>query len=1085
MDPLTTISLVANIVAFIDFGYKIVSVAREVHQSSTGTTSDNEDLEFLSTKLQGLAVDLKPGKPGSAMTADELRLAELVDECQEVSTKLLGLLNSLKVKNPKLKRQVIATVFRNMRKTSEKEKLEGRLDRCQQQLHLQLFQTSRLDALGRLEAIQKSGQCQQEVLLRLSNHVMALSDSFKATNLGPELLNDIRSLLNRSDAALSSVIQNRILDGLQFEKMNDRLEDIEKAHAATFGWLLDESARSEESLRKDRVSMSNNESYQDYGLQIARENDALRRNTRESFINWLSEGTGIFHISGKPGAGKSTLMKYLSMHSRTEEYLKVWSGDKQLALARFFFWRHGSDFQKSFKGLLRSLLHSILAQCPDFIKVAFPVQWEMARQGMALRFEHSDVQAAFDRLMRRSDVYSKHMFAFFIDGLDEFEGRENHLVRTLFDWLHSGPDAIKICVSSRELPIFQERFLACPKFRLHELTQSDILAFVEDVLRSNEDVAALAGTQDFTSLGRCIVSKAEGVFLWVSLALKAVEHGVLAEDRMEDLIKKIDFLPIELEDLFQAIFDSIKKTSHPIDFQRAMILFAIVPEAPSTELFYKEPSLLQLSFLDDFEGNSNFAATIHGPLSTDDIEKRLKRCQKRVDSSCRGFLSVISEPNHFRTRGLFRRDRVVLTHRSLVEFLQKPGVQAVIEKYTRDFDRFGFSCQSLVAEIESCGSELGKKRGNGIQTPYFEYEYRYDIAKLISEFLVFPNSSLSTLFSALDMLAECAKSGTGQDSSYRIALSQPCQWKEGEITSHHNRLITCHPSRIALLVAQSFGLYELWSPSDKTRPNGDGIEIYDMLDLILPSYLNYQSSFSVRAPADRILKSFVFCLRNGASPEALAYHPENEVNVRLHNEILPTYWHLLLWTSVHESIFSVPPESVYMLFLLYGANPNFWLKFDDSHDQEEYLGLVLVAGLYGLERRQVFSPIFVSNGTSVIEFARKRNWLVSLRDLVGFWFPASAEKIQGLIDLNANRNGSPTSEDLSQLEQEYGFGLQSWKPLGWNMPQPLFRSWKGTTKRLSINRTHRSDLSLPTWNQFLPMHARIDGNPMGWVEMHG
>jgi polynucleotide 5'-kinase involved in rRNA processing len=32
---------------------------------------------------------------------------------------------------------------------------------------------------------------------------------------------------------------------------------------------------------------------------------------RSSFSNWLQEGTGLFWVNGKPGSGKSTLMKYI------------------------------------------------------------------------------------------------------------------------------------------------------------------------------------------------------------------------------------------------------------------------------------------------------------------------------------------------------------------------------------------------------------------------------------------------------------------------------------------------------------------------------------------------------------------------------------------------------------------------------------------------------------------------------------------------------------------------------------------------------------------------------------------------------
>jgi hypothetical protein len=44
------------------------------------------------------------------------------------------------------------------------------------------------------------------------------------------------------------------------------------------------------------------------------------------FIEWLASGDGIFHISGKLGSGKSTLMKYLYKHPRTRRELAKWAG---------------------------------------------------------------------------------------------------------------------------------------------------------------------------------------------------------------------------------------------------------------------------------------------------------------------------------------------------------------------------------------------------------------------------------------------------------------------------------------------------------------------------------------------------------------------------------------------------------------------------------------------------------------------------------------------------------------------------------------------------------------------------------------
>ena len=44
------------------------------------------------------------------------------------------------------------------------------------------------------------------------------------------------------------------------------------------------------------------------------------------FMNWLSGGKGIFHIAGKLGSGKSTLMKFLCDHPRAKAKLERWAG---------------------------------------------------------------------------------------------------------------------------------------------------------------------------------------------------------------------------------------------------------------------------------------------------------------------------------------------------------------------------------------------------------------------------------------------------------------------------------------------------------------------------------------------------------------------------------------------------------------------------------------------------------------------------------------------------------------------------------------------------------------------------------------
>lgn len=144
MDPASAIGLVSSVITFIDFGYELITAAREVHASATGTTAANDHINFLNTRMEAVAKDLAVAKSSRGMSADTQRLAELADKCLTLSNDLKKLLDKLRANNRNSKRQVFSVIVNNVRKKDEKKELEARLDQCRQQLHLQLSHTTRL-----------------------------------------------------------------------------------------------------------------------------------------------------------------------------------------------------------------------------------------------------------------------------------------------------------------------------------------------------------------------------------------------------------------------------------------------------------------------------------------------------------------------------------------------------------------------------------------------------------------------------------------------------------------------------------------------------------------------------------------------------------------------------------------------------------------------------------------------------------------------------------------------------------------------------------------------------------------------------
>ncbi|POS72344.1 hypothetical protein DHEL01_v209263 [Diaporthe helianthi] len=559
MDPISAIGLVSSVITFIDFGYELISAAREVRASASGTTSANDHIEFLNTRMEAVASDLKVANSSPVASADR-RLTDLADKCLQLSNDLKKLLDKLRAKNPKSKRQVLSSIVKNVRKKDEKKELEARLDQCRQLLHLQLSQSTRLESLSRLEEIAQTGKCHDKELRSLNHQLAILKDAVAGLNPQSKLQDEARTVLELSDLAVSKVLQNSILEALSKETMR---------------------------------------------------------------------------------------------------YLKTWSGNHELIFASFFFWKHGSEEQRSLPGLLRSLLFSVLEQQPHLTRTVFPAQWDIVDvvSGKRLHFSWSEIQDAFRLLTQTPEVYIRHKFAFFVDGLDEFEGHDEKLIKTLFQWAHSGSENIKICVSSRELPIFQQRFSECLKFRLHEVTHRDIFLFVYDTLRENEDVKSRSEPREVADLGRSLVARAEGVFLWVSLAVRMLEQGLLQEESFKDLKRSIDILPLKIEQLFRVIFDSIMAEPDPFKRRRAMRFLSLgVDEREITEcsgrLF-----LTHLSFIDDYDHDPDFGNHMNAERQIDakDRELRLSRCKKQVTGACRGLLSINSSASfkRFPARDLY------------------------------------------------------------------------------------------------------------------------------------------------------------------------------------------------------------------------------------------------------------------------------------------------------------------------------------------------------------------------------------------------------------------------------------------------
>ncbi|OAL53816.1 hypothetical protein IQ07DRAFT_677244 [Pyrenochaeta sp. DS3sAY3a] len=408
------------------------------------------------------------------------------------------------------------------------------------------------------------------------------------------------------------------------------------------------------------------------------------------FIDWLALGAGFFHILGKLGSGKSTLMKFLFKHPRTKEELFTWAGGKTLVLAKFFFWKPGSPEQKSLDGLFRSLLCEILHSVPDLVATAFPDQWHKVidspwQAPPDLHFTDDEIRAAINNLFHRRETYETYAFCLFIDGLDEYQEtlQDDYkvLIRILKEWVHLSEGGLKICVSSREYNVFENAFPAERRIRLQDLTAVDMERYARNMLEDLND------EDQKSHLVSEIVSKSDGIFLCVALVVKVFRDYIDDDQDFASFDEVLESLPEEMELLFEHLLATMHKPAR----QRAYQIFALMAQVKAQ--YDEELFLLSSIFVEDYARNQKFAMQPVYKYANGDLESLEETAKKRLNGFCRGLVEVKTT----KQRGKY----IAFTHRSVPEFLERDSTQCVMTTHLKGFSEADAIRQIFLAYLRT------------------------------------------------------------------------------------------------------------------------------------------------------------------------------------------------------------------------------------------------------------------------------------------------------------------------------------------------------------------------------------------------
>lgn len=461
----------------------------------------------------------------------------------------------------------------------------------------------------------------------------------------------------------------RIVENLRFTDIADRYEHIEEAHRRTFEWIFSENGCPQPS--------ENQPTSGNYGhVPIP---------FHSNFVEWLHGSESLYWLTGKPGSGKSTLMKYVYNDQRTLSHLEKWRGDDTLITAGFFLWNSGTVMQMSNMGLLRALLYQALKDSPHDVSRVLPERCRYLELfGADTRsWSLSELKKAFEILVSATST----KFFFVIDGLDEFDGD----CKELAAWIcgASTRPNVKLCVASRPWLVFEEAFSAIPFLRVEDLTSSDIKKFTIDKLQAHEIFRKLQELDpgNAQKLVTEVQEKASGVFLWVRLVVMSLLEGLRDGDTMTHLREKLRELPPDLENLFRKILDQLEPP-HLREASRILRVALATSDEPI--------SLLAISFVDQ-NIQEAFSSDIQTEGDPVDITFRAELARRRLSSRCKGLL----EAPTFHADGA--DTKVKFLHRTVRDFIQRDNIEVTIHGVEKDFDPYEAICTCQILNLKTRG----------------------------------------------------------------------------------------------------------------------------------------------------------------------------------------------------------------------------------------------------------------------------------------------------------------------------------------------------------------------------------------------
>lgn len=142
-EPFAVIGLAASILTFVDFGVKVIALAKSIRESQDGAIPEAEELESIVEDVRAFSASIRETSGANELNRDEQRVLSISAKCGKLATELGDVLKKLRVRDKAWSKKIDTTrvIIQAMWKKKDIDSLRDRLGHLERSLRESLNHT--------------------------------------------------------------------------------------------------------------------------------------------------------------------------------------------------------------------------------------------------------------------------------------------------------------------------------------------------------------------------------------------------------------------------------------------------------------------------------------------------------------------------------------------------------------------------------------------------------------------------------------------------------------------------------------------------------------------------------------------------------------------------------------------------------------------------------------------------------------------------------------------------------------------------------------------------------------------------------